>query len=458
MTDEPRSLAARVAQYRELLDTGEASLDGLRVAAGLRDPAAVAALAHLNVTARANRVEPWLMHLQGLPVDHLDLPGAEAGWLDALAGLPLRSLKLDGPRFACGRAVWRRLPALRLESLEIDGFSRADDGTGLPSLERLRRLSLRTHGDDLGDTFVEQLAGGVLEHLSLNRADEVTDDGLRALSRLTLRSLSLEKAGGITARGVTLLRGHPIEHLALGSTTAFSDDPSCLSGLRALKSLHLDGCHAGDPVLEVIRRLPIEQLSLRGASVSEAGLAGLAGLPLKRLALGDLRGFNEQGLSHLRGHALESLDLSLNDVSAEGLRRLAGLPLKSLRLDFCDGIDGEALRVLAGLGLPLEHLSLGGLDLRDADLACLRQLPLRHLSLHDSPWLTDAGVAQLAALPLQHLTLGAGPGESKLTSAAVTALAELPLETLWLPNAAGIDPAGWARLATLPARVTGPGL
>lgn len=483
-TDSLRPLSVRAAQYHHLLDTGEASLDGLRVAAGLRDPAAVAALATLDTTARANRIEPWLMHLQGLPVEHLDLPRAEAGWLDALAGLPLRSLKLESPRFACGRAVWRRLPALRLESLEIEGFGRADDGSGLPSLERLRRLSLSTRSEDFGDTFIEQLAGGVLEDLTLDGTEEVTDDGLRALSRLSLRSLALETADGITARGLSLLRGHPLEHLALGATPAFSDDPSCLAGLRSLRSLRIEQCYVVDAVLESLRGLPLERLALHRAYITEHGLAALAGmpltelelkspqrlgslagtldalrgLPLKRLTLSDLRGFSERELSHLRGHTIESLDLSLNEVTAEGLRHLAGLPLTSLNLGFCEGIDGEALRVLAELRLPLERLDLGGLALRDADLAVLRQLPLRELSLYESPWLTDAGVAQLAGLSLQHLTIAAGPGESQLTSAAVATLAELPLGTLWLPNADGIDAAGWARLAAMPARVTGPGI
>ena len=134
------------------------------------------------------------------------------------------------------------------------------------------------------------------------------------------------------------------------------------------------------------------------------------------------------------------------------------MPLKALDLGFCRGFDGKALRALVELGLPLERLDLGGLQLRDADLACLRQLPLRHLGLYDSPWLTDAGVAHLAGMPLQHLTIGADPGESKLTSGAVPALAQLPLETLWLPNCSGIDADGWARLAALPARVSGPGI
>lgn len=470
---------ARAAQYRKLLDVGEASLEGLRVAAGLRDPAAVAALADLNTTARANRVGPWLMQLKGLPVDHLDLdlPDRDIGWLDALAGLPLRSLVLG---FNCSSALWSRLPDLRLEALEISSFWGADDSSGLPSLERLRRLKLGR--SEFDDTSLGLLASGVLEDLRLGCCDELTDEDLRKLSRLKLHTLMIEHAGDITARGLAHLQSHPLKHLSLGSNRSI-DDPSCLTGLTSLQSLRLDR-YADDAVLEAIRDLPIEQLSLDSSFVTVDGLAqldsmplaslelnhshylgdlgdtlnALRGLPLKHLALRNMPQFAERGLAGLEGFALESLDLTLNKVTAKSLKHLAGLPLKALDLGFCRGVDGKALRALVELGLPLERLTLAGLKLRDADLECLRGLPLRQLSLYESPWLTHAGVAHLEGLPLQHLTMGAGPGEAKISSAAVPVLAQLPLETLWLPNCNGIDAEGWTRLAELPARVTGPGI
>jgi Leucine Rich repeat len=478
LQDPLDDVLARAAQYRKLLDVGEASLEGLRVAAGLRDPAAVAALADLNTTARANRVGPWLMQLKGLPVDHLDLdlPDRDIGWLDALAGLPLRSLVLG---FNCSSALWSRLPDLRLEALEIGSLWHADASSGLPSLERLRRLKLDGSDFDL----LGLLAGGVLEDLRLGCCDELTDEGLRELSRLKLHTLMIERAGGITARGLAHLQRQPLKHLSLGWNRSI-DDPSCLTGLTSLQSLRLDHCYAGDAVLEAIRDLPIEQLSLDSSFVTVDGLAqldnmplaslelnhphylgdlgdtlnALRGLPLKHLALRNMPQFAERGLAGLEGFALESLDLSLNKVTAKSLRHLAGLPLKALDLGFCRGVDGKALRALVDLGLPLERLTLAGLKLRDADLECLRGLPLRQLSLYESPWLTHAGVAHLAGLPLQHLTMGAGPGEAKISSAAVPVLAQLPLETLWLPNCIGIDAEGWTRLAELPARVTGPGI
>ncbi len=477
----PDDIAARASLYRDLLDTGEASLDGLRVAAGLCDPAAIAVIAHLNTTAHTNRPEVLLPQLRGLPVDHVELENAEPDWFDALAGLPLRTLVLNSPTFSCDQNVWRRLPAVALETLEINGFSRDDNATSLPSLERLRRLKLETYGEDFDDRFLHQLGSSELHELWLNRCDEVTDDGLLGLSRLKLRSLTLKRAGELTSRGMAHLGHHPLEQLSLGWNSAILEDPSWLRDLTALRSLSLDHCYATDAMLHAIRDLPIERLSLQSSYICEDDIAELEGMPLadldlkssqqmiesldalhafplKRLGLSDVQGIDARTLSDLRGLDLESLDLSLNDITGKELKQLVGLPLKRLNLSFCHGIDGKALRILAELGLPLEQLEISGLDLRDADLACLQHLPLQRLGLYESPWLTDAGVAHLARLPLRDLTLAAGPGESQITSAAVPVLEQLPLQRLWLPNCSGISAEGWDRLARLSARVTGPGI
>lgn len=477
----PDDIAARASLYRALLDSGEASLDGLRVAAGLCDPAAIAVVAQLNATAHTNRPKALLSQLRGLPVDHVELDNAEPDWLDALTGLPLRTLVLNGPKFSFDQTVWQRLPAAALETLEINGFSCDEHATGLPSLERLRRLKLETHGEDFDDRFLHQLGSGALQELSLNRCDEVTDDGLLGLSPLKLRSLTLSRAGELTSRGMQHLGHHPLEQLSLGWNGAILDDPSWLRGLTALRSLSLDYCYATDAMLHAIQGLPIERLSLQSSYIGEDDIAELEGMPLadldlkssqqmierldvlhafplKRLRLSDVQGIDAHTLRDLRGLELESLDLSLNDITEKELKQLAGLPLKRLNLSFCHGIDGKALRMLVELGLPLEQLEISGLDLRDADLACLRDLPLQRLGLYESPWLTDAGVAHLARLPLRDLTLAAGPGESQLTSAVVSVLEQLPLQKLWLPNCSGISAEGWDRLSRLPARVTGPGI
>ena len=477
----PDDITTRAALYRDLLDTAEVSLDGVRLAAGLCDPAANVVIAHLNTTAHANRPGPLLAQLRNLPVDHLELDNAEPAWCDALAGLPLRTLVLNSPRFSCDPSVWQRLPDLALERLEISGFSRADNATSLPSLERLRRLTLSTYGEDFDDKFFEQLGNSPLQELSLNRCDDVTDDGLFGLSNLKLRSLTLERVGELTFRGMAHLCSHPLEQLSLGWSSAILKDPAWLSRLSALRSLSLDQCYATDATLHAIADLPIERLSLSSSYVGEDDLEALEGMPLadldlkssrqvierldvlhgfplKRLGLSDVQGIDADTLSDLRGLELESLDLSLNDLTWKELKQLAGLPLKRLKLSFCRGVDGKVLRKLVELGLPLEQLEISGLDLRDADLACLRDLPLRRLGLYDSPWLTDAGVAHLVRLPLSDLTISADPGESRITSAAVPLLEQLPLHTLALLNCSGISAEGWDRLARLPARVMGPGI
>lgn len=482
LTAAPDDVAVRAALYRDLLDTADVALDGLRLAAGLGDPAAIAVIAERRATPHANRPRAWLPQLRGLPVDRLELSAAEPDWLDALAGLPLRTLVLDGPHFSCDQDLWRRLPALALETLEISGFSRTDNATCLPSLERLRRLKLTTYGDDFDDEFLQQLGHSALQALSLNRCDEITDAGLLALSRLPLRGLELERLEQLSSRGMAHLSRLPLEHLSLGwGRLAILENPDWLRSLTALRSLSLDYCYANEATLQAIRELPIERLSLRCASVSEEDIAELEGMPLadldlaasrvlierldtlhgfplKRLGLSDVQGIDADTLADLHGLELESLDLSLNEVTRKELKQLAGLPLKRLNLNFCNGVDGKALRTLVDLGLPLEELEIGGLDLRDADLACLRDLPLQRLGLYESPWLTDAGVAHLAALPLRDLTLTAGPGESRITSAAVSVLEQLPLQTLSLQNCSEIDAEGWDRLARLPARVIGPGI
>ncbi|SSB96403.1 hypothetical protein SAMN04488697_10542 [Pseudomonas sp. 43mfcvi1.1] len=481
LTTNPDDIAARASLYRDLLDTGEASLDGLRIAAGLGDPAANVAVAQLNTTPHTNRPGPMLSQLRGLPVDHLELNNAEPDWCDALAGLPLRTLVLNSPRFICGPQMWQCLSANALETLEVSNFSRDDYAHCLPSPTRLRRLKLQTYGEDFDDSFLRQLSDSPLQELSLNRCDEMTDDGLRALSRLKLRSLTLQRVSELTSRGMAHLASHPLEQLSLSGSGAILDDPSWLRDLTGLRSLSLDDCYASESVLQAIRELPLERLSLQSAFICEDDLEILEGMPLadldlkclrqvierldvlhgfplKRLGLSDVQGVCADTLSDLRGLDLEFLDLSLNDITWKELKQLAGLPLKRLNLSFCRGVDGKVLRKLAELGLPLEQLEISGLDLRDADLACLRDLPLQRLGLYDSPWLTDAGVAHLVRMPLRDLTLGADPGASRITSAVVPVLEQLPLRTLWLPNCAGIDADGWDRLARLPAQVTGPGI
>ena len=481
LSTTPDDIPTRTALYRDLLDTGEASLDGLRVAAGLGDPAAISAVGQLNATPHINRPGPLLAQLRGLPVDHLELEDAEPQWCDALAGLPLRTLALHYPRFSCSQEIWDRLPTAVLEALEINGYWRNDGDTSLPSLERLRRLKLETRSQDFDDDFFRQLGSGRLEALWLNNCDEVTDEGLRALAPLKLRSLTLHDAGELTSRGMAQLCGHPLEQLSISNGRRILDEPSWLRDLGKLRSLSLNDCSATDAMLPFIRDLPIERLALGSSYVCEEGLEALEGMPLaeldlkasrmvierldvlhafplKRLVLADIQGIDAQTLGDLRGLALESLDLSLNELGWKELKQLAGLPLKRLSLSFCQGVDGKVLRKLVDLGLPLEQLEISGLDLRDDDLACLRHLPLQRLGLYESPWLTDAGVAHLAHLPLRDLTLEAGPGESQLTSAMVSVLEQLPLQRLSLRNGAGISAQGWDRLARLPARVVGPGI
>lgn len=314
---------------------------------------------------------------------------------------------------------------------------------------------------------------------------DATAAHIEQLRGLPLRSLVLRSPGFKFTKAIgQILQSLPLEHFALNWSTALSHQPACLSGLTGLRSLEM--AHAGfnDDCLAAIAKLELRSLNIEASSVTEEGLAHLAGmpleslslkgaryldslfdtlcalrdLPLKELNLADLNCFSNEDLAALEGFRLEDLDLGLNDVTVEGLTHLAGLPLKRLGLAFAGSLPGSALRLMADLGLPLENLNLSGVELKDADLAGLRRLPLKTLHLHEAPWLTDAGVRLLDGLPLRRLTIGAGPGESRITDACLPVLANLPLQELWLPNCTGISAKGWAQLAALPACVVGPGI
>lgn len=322
------------------------------------------------------------------------------------------------------------------------------------------------------------------------RNDQIELDGatgadIKKLAGLPLRSLVLKRPEfKFTAAIGQVLQSLPLEHLALDWNSELAKHPACLSGLARLSSLKM--AHAGfnDECLAAIAKLKLRRLDIAASSISEEGLAHLAGmpleslslegaryleslrgtlralrgLPLRNLNLADLNCFSNDDLAELKGFRLEGLDLGLNDVTVEGLAHLAGLPLKRLGLAFVGPLPGSALQLIADLGLPLEDLDLSGAEFEDADLAGLRWLPLKTLRLHETPWLTDAGVLQLGGLPLRNLTIGAGPGESRITDACLPVLTNLPLEELWLPNCTGISAKGWAELAALPARVAGPGI
>ena len=195
-----------------------------------------------------------------------------------------------------------------------------------------------------------------------------------------------------------------------------------LAPLRMLPTLtyldlswtRLDDC--GMRYLEGLTRL--EKLSIPLEEVSVEGLAPIRGMPRLKLFTGEMSDtkakhlaglrkleflnigspkLTDVGLKYLRDlKRLEYLRLNDSSIHGDGLRHLCELPrLESL---FLDNSQLEDLTWVSRMS-SLEHLSIDGTKIDDANVAHLAKLPnLRSLSLNDTQ-VSDAALAHLKKIP-----------------------------------------------------------
>lgn len=172
-----------------------------------------------------------------------------------------------------------------------------------------------------------------------------------------------------------------------------------LNELKSLRTLHVRECRlVTDKILARLKELgSLEDLTLSGTRVTDAGMTDLTGLPhLKRLWLQGTP-VTDAGVARLKDlKTVQWLALPSRMTDA-GLPSIGGM--KSLRILWLDGdrITDAGLARLEGL-TGLEYLSLPP-GVTDAGLVHLEKLPhLRRLELGKTK-VTDAGLAQLARLP-----------------------------------------------------------
>ena len=136
-------------------------------------------------------------------------------------------------------------------------------------------------------------------------------------------------------------------------------------GIDGLSNVvHVSFDHLSDVELELVERLPrLEDLDARKSSVTDAGLAYLAGLRCLRSLDLSRTPVTDAGLAHLAGlKGLKDLDLSHTGITDAGLAHLGGLTcLQTLSLAFTDvGHAGVAhlkkLRNLRSLDLAFTKL------------------------------------------------------------------------------------------------------
>jgi len=279
-----------------------------------------------------------LRRLRELDLSHCDKVTDEG--LLHLAGLTeLRRLSLYGLHKVTTPGFNAVLPHLeQLEELDL-GFCWWHEGHGMRFPPRLRRLDLR-ESKRIVDEVIVGLPKGELVALNLHYCHELTDLSLEAL------------------RGLERL-----EELDLGSIRSLTDSGleavATLRGLRVLDAS--DNDHFTDAGLAQLGALEsLESLSLwhtEGLTGERAGwLASLT--RLRTLNLADCAGFDDAGLAHLEGLGqLTELYLDHTGVTGAGLAALAGLPLRELTLTGCGAVTDDDLAALASLS-SLRYLSL----------------------------------------------------------------------------------------------------
>src|SRR5262249_16104842 len=111
---------------------------------------------------------------------------------------------------------------------------------------------------------------------------------------------------------------------------------SHLANLKSLKYLVLSETSFGDVGLEKIKDLPIEHLDLWNTSITDAGIAHLAGMSqLRWLNLDGLNLLDDRAKSLAALANLQSLNFSNTGITDAALSKLESLKnLKVLKLEF----------------------------------------------------------------------------------------------------------------------------
>ena len=405
-----------------------------------------------------------LTHLQELRLARTRIKGGTLAAFTGMRSLDLTNTRLDdeGMRSLQGMTHLQKLyvhDALitdeglqyirnlhELTELDLYNTRITDAGLGyLKGLTNLRKLNLL--GASITDTGLDQLAGLTkLTDLNLYRT-QITNSGLEKLKALSdLRELDVRYTrvtrGGLTAFGAAnprcqvafldtsvspsemrvaspsvvgkgtaavtrwiqsrggsdLVEAGAIREVSLASTATTDADLANLRGLN-LRKLDLSFTEVGDIGLQTLGladHCALTEVYLANTTVSDVGLNTLRNCRLLRkisLAYTLVRG---DGLKALP-ETIVDLDLTGLPFSTEGLSGIARFSgLKRLDLKYSD-VDNAGMAHLQSLS-NLTYLDLTGTDLGDAGLELLRSLNrLSELSLNYGRF-TDTGLAEIGDL------------------------------------------------------------
>jgi Leucine-rich repeat (LRR) protein len=272
----------------------------------------------------------------------------------------------------------------------------------------------------------------VMPHLALVnlRDTAVSDDGLAHLRGLDhIQELVVDETQ-VAGSGLEHLKGSKLIALTIGSPWLKELQLQHIARFSNLEFLHLIGPVNDDCLqhLEGLSRLDtfvvINDDSLRRETVTDAGLAHLAGLvQLQELVL-DCLLVTDAGVAHLKG--------------------LSNLEILSLRAPMSDA----GMAHLAGLS-KLRSLTLNGASVTDAGLAHLRGLTeLDELTIHDLDHV-ELGLVHLATLTNLRQLIVSGPRLRGEALKALSGLVQLELLDLSDSPITDVDLAHLAPLSSL---------
>ena len=294
---------SRIAELGRLesLDLSETKISDV----GLEALAALAGVRELRLYFAEGVSDLGMANLRGWEsLERLDLRGTQtrSRVFETLA--ELKSLReLDVSHTSVTDDGMDRLAELReLETLAI-GSNRLDGG-GLESLKllpKLKRLDLR--GVQRVDSGLWGLA---LNRRNLERLSELTQLEALLLGGATITDVGADRPGREDAERAELLHVELLGGLTNLRELDLSRQPVTRKGLEflrampALERLNLGQCsRLDDGLVELLRAMPRLRRLLAGTELTDAGLARLRELPLKKLAVGGT-GVTEQAATEFR--------------------------------------------------------------------------------------------------------------------------------------------------------------
>lgn len=393
--------------------------------------------------------------------------------VERIAHLPsIKALSLGGCRCITDRSLYAISSMVQLQKLDVSQCDLVTDNgiRGLYKLEHIEELSIgwcRLISDKgLGALCSQPGRSERLRVLHLARCS-ITNDGVKQLGNLAcLTELDLNGCSkiGSSVLGSVLEKLPKLKSLDVsycpdilreswqGKINALETLELCYAGVRdqhiarltqlpALLELNLDSCPCGDWAITYLAEnhvVPnLTTLDLADTDLTDAGLAHLAKLQLKKLSLFYCN-ISNVGLRHLAlMTSLEVLNLDSRDIGDEGLIYLQKLPrLRSLDV-FSGRVTDIGCMWLSSIKT-LENLELCGGGITDRGcihLALLENLTTLNLSQNER--ITNRGAAVLSSLTkLECLNLS----NTKVNAGSLEILGSLiHLKSLALYGCQGID-------------------